>query len=97
MLYPDVKILILTRHTDDGYLQQMLHAGADGYVLKQSASDELVRAIRSVAAGQGYLDPVVTARVVGSSVGRQAATRAAPKAELSPREQGVLRLVARAT
>src|SRR3954452_14071217 len=57
---PRIKILTLTRHTDDGYLQQMLKAGASGYVLKQSSSEELVRAIRAVVSGQRYLDPALT-------------------------------------
>lgn len=41
--HPNIKILTLTRHTDDGYLQQLLQSGTSGYVLKQSASEELVR------------------------------------------------------
>src|SRR2546425_2691279 len=45
-LCPDIRILTLTRHSDNGYLRQLLAAGSSGYVLKQSASDELVRAIR---------------------------------------------------
>src|SRR5438132_1159932 len=55
-LRPDIRILTLTRHSDNGYLRQLLAAGSSGYVLKQSASDELVRAIRAVAAGKNYLD-----------------------------------------
>ncbi len=54
-LCPHVKILTLTRHTDDGYLQQLLKVGASGYVLKQSASSELIRAIRSVSRGDTIL------------------------------------------
>jgi DNA-binding NarL/FixJ family response regulator len=94
-LCPGIKILILTRHRDDGYLQRMLQAGASGYVLKQSASDELVRAIRYVAGGKTYLDPEVTATVVGSAVGRHIARGSPPKKTLSLREGEVLRLVAR--
>jgi PAS domain S-box-containing protein len=60
---PQVKVLTLTRHTDDGYLQQLLQAGASGYVLKQSKSAELLRAIRAVVAGQTYLDPAITETV----------------------------------
>ena len=48
---PQVKVLALTRHKDGGYMQQLLQAGASGYVLKQSKSAELLRAIRAVAAG----------------------------------------------
>jgi len=94
-LCPSIKILILTRHTDDGYLQRMLQAGANGYVLKQSASEELLRAIRYVAAGKSYLDPAVTATVVGSAIGRRVAHGLPPKKALSLREEEVLRLIAR--
>jgi DNA-binding NarL/FixJ family response regulator len=94
-LCPDIQILILTRHTDDGYLQRMLQAGANGYVLKQSASEELVRAIRYVAAGKSYLDPAVTATVVGSALGTRVARGLSLKKALSLREEEVLRLIAR--
>jgi DNA-binding NarL/FixJ family response regulator len=64
-LYPDIKILTLTRHTDDGYLRQLISAGANGYVLKQSAPSELINAIRSVGSGRSFLDPSVTQKVMG--------------------------------
>ena len=70
-------------------------AGASGYVLKRSASEELVRAIRYVVAGKTYLDPAVTATVVGSALGRHFARGSPPKKTLSLREEEVLRLVAR--
>ena len=57
---PDLLILALTRHTDDGYLQQLIGAGANGYVLKQSAPTELINAVRAIGSGQAYLDPVLT-------------------------------------
>lgn len=94
-LCPGIKILILTRHTDDGYLQRMLQAGVNGYVLKQSASEELVRAIRYVVAGKTYLDPAVIATVVGSAVKRRVACGLSLKKALSLREEEVLRLIAR--
>src|SRR3954452_15649287 len=56
-LCPQVRVVTLSRHDGDGYVQQLLRAGASGYVLKQSASTELLRAIRAVAAGGKYLDP----------------------------------------
>src|SRR5689334_10377399 len=56
---PQVHVLALTRHTDDAYLQQILRAGASGYVLKQSPPAELLQAIRAIAAGGKYLDPAV--------------------------------------
>jgi two-component system response regulator NreC len=93
---PQVKVLTLTRHMDDGYMQQILRAGASGYVLKQSASAELLHAIRAVAAGGKYLDPAVAGKVMGSYAGRTAPVRVAAHRgrELSEREAEVLRLIA---
>lgn len=90
---PNVKILILTRHTDDGYLQQMLGAGANGYVLKQSAPTELITAIRSIGAGNAYLDPSLTRKVMGGYANRATSLRGDNKGELSDRESEVLRLI----
>src|SRR6476659_7425692 len=70
-----IKILTLTRHTDDGYLKQLLAAGASGYVLKQSAPTELINAIRTVAAGNAYLDPSLTRKVMGGYVHRSNSLR----------------------
>src|SRR5436190_16571344 len=67
---PGIKILILTRHTDDGYLQQLLGAGANGYVLKQSAPTELINAIRTIAVGNAYLDHGLTRKVTGRYASR---------------------------
>lgn len=91
---PNIKILILTRHTDDGYLQQLIGAGANGYVLKQSAPTELVNAIRTIAAGNAYLDPALTRKVMGGYVNRASSLRGETKGELSDREAEVLRLIA---
>lgn len=91
---PNIKILILTRHTDDGYLQQLISAGANGYVLKQSAPTELVNAIRTVASGNAYLDPSLTRKVMGGYANRSTSLRGEAKGELSDREAEVLRLIA---
>lgn len=93
-LYPDLKILTLTRHTDDGYLQQLIGAGANGYVLKQSAPTELINAIRTVASGNSYLDPSLTRKVMGGYVNRAISLRGEGKGVLSDRESEVLRLIA---
>lgn len=91
-LCPQMKILTLTRHTDDGYLQELLRAGASGYVLKQSPSSEMLRAIRALAKGGNYLDPTVTGRVIGGYAPRQ--INLAGKLTLSERESEVLRQIA---
>jgi DNA-binding NarL/FixJ family response regulator len=93
-LSSDIKILTLTRHTDDGYLQQLIGAGANGYVLKQSAPSDLVNAIRSVCSGNSYLDPALTRKVMGGYAGRAGGLRGESKGDLTDRENEVLRLIA---
>ncbi|HEY0139722.1 MAG TPA: response regulator transcription factor [Thermoanaerobaculia bacterium] len=63
---PHVKIVALTRHAEKAYVQQMLQAGATGYVLKQTAADVLIAAIRSVASGGTYIDPAVAGKLLDS-------------------------------
>lgn len=91
-LCPQMKILTLTRHTDNAYLQELLRAGASGYVLKQSSSNELLRAIRSIAKGGNYLDPAIAGRVIGGFARQKVAPNS--QAVLSDRESEVLRQIA---
>lgn len=90
---PQTRILALTVHEDKGYLRELLDAGAAGYVLKRAAGEELIRAIRAVAAGGMYVDPRIAAKLVSSFV-EPRATSARPAIELSQRETTVLRLIA---
>jgi DNA-binding NarL/FixJ family response regulator len=92
---PAIKILTLTRHTDEAYLQELLQAGVSGYVLKQSSAIELVRAIRVVAGGGNYLDPSMTGKVFGNYVGKSAKPRGETRgSQLSERESESLRYIA---
>ena len=93
-LRPDIVIVTLTRHADDAYLQELLRAGASGYVLKQSAPSELIQAIRATAAGGQYLDSTLTARVTAGFIGREGRRVTQPGAAPSERESEVLRLIA---
>jgi two-component system, NarL family, response regulator NreC len=93
-MQPDSVIVILTRHGDDAYLQELLRAGADGYVLKQSAASELVQAIRATAARNQYLDSALTARVTAGFLARSGRKAQATGVSLSDREAEVLRLIA---
>jgi len=90
---PQVKVLTLSRHADDGYLRELLAAGACAYVLKQSAPTELIHAIRAVAAGGKYIDAKLAGKVMGTYSGR-GAPRGEAKGGLSDRESEVLRLIA---
>jgi two-component system response regulator NreC len=58
-LYPDCQILVLTVHADKQYFMKMLSVGASGYITKHAAADELVAAIKAVAAGYVYLQPAL--------------------------------------
>ena len=86
---PDLKMLALTVHEDAAYLHQVLRAGADGYLLKRSAAEEVVRAIHDVSAGHRFIDPAIAGKVTGLISGE-----APPIELLSEREIDVLRLLA---
>ncbi|MFL6277841.1 MAG: response regulator [Blastocatellia bacterium] len=90
---PQVKVLALTRHRDKAYLQQLVRAGADGYVLKQSPAEELLRAIRTVAAGGQYLDTALTGKVLAGYAGEHP-SRDDRQPWISRREEEVLKLIA---
>jgi len=83
------KIVALTRHDDDAFVQELVAAGAAGYVLKQSSSSELLRAIRAAANGGRYLDPGLPPPEQPRDPRRRATTP-----PVSQREVDVLRLVA---
>ena len=93
-LCPEVKVVALTRHTDSAYLQELLRAGASGYVVKQSLSTELINAIHAVATGARYLDPVIAGETISRRLTRQTKLRADESTDLSYREEEILRLIA---
>jgi DNA-binding NarL/FixJ family response regulator len=92
-LCPEVKVLVLSVHDDTSYLRQMLAVGAAGYILKHTAADALIQAIRIVAAGGLYLEPSLAEHVVGRYVRRPAAATELLGAELSEREREVVQRV----
>ncbi|HKU37095.1 MAG TPA: response regulator transcription factor [Polyangiales bacterium] len=87
---PNVKLLALSAHEEPAYARRMLAAGAAGYVVKRAAADDLVRAIRCVAAGEVYVDPAIAGALIAI---KRPSSGAAPS-ELSDREREVLRMVA---
>lgn len=95
---PQTRVLMLTSYADQEAVVASILAGAAGYLLKNAARAELLRAIRAVAQGQALLDPMVT-RAVTERLVRLAAQPPAPAAKLpeplTERERGVLALVAR--
>jgi DNA-binding NarL/FixJ family response regulator len=90
--YPQLPLLILTMHTEEQYVVRAIEAGAMGYVTKQSAPEQLVRAIRKVVAGHRYLtDEAAEALALRVAKGAQ---RQSPLDTLSMRELQVLRRLA---
>jgi DNA-binding NarL/FixJ family response regulator len=89
---PKVAVIAMTRHTEDAYVQELLSAGASGYVVKQSPVEELLKAIRAVAIGERYLDASLVARNAKAYLSRYGAMHSRPP--ISEREASVLRLMA---
>ena len=83
---PETKIVVLTMQKETAFARQALQLGVLGYVLKEAAGDELVRAVRKAAAGETYLQPALGARL--------AAEPESGANDLSGRETDVLRLIA---
>lgn len=93
---PQVKLLALTVHEDRAYVQPLLKAGARGYLLKRSAAEDLVRAIRAIASGGIYLDPAIADRALSDAArgGKSSNDHPGDDESLSQREGEVLRLTA---
>ena len=91
---PEVKVLALSMHTGRTYVAEMFKAGARGYVLKDCEYDELVQAIRTVAAGKTYLSPAVAEVVVDGYVRPSEGPQRGVFSVLSAREREVLQLLA---
>jgi two-component system response regulator NreC len=88
---PDTKVLVLSMQDDPSYVREAFGAGASGYVLKEAADEEVVSAVREIAAGGHYVHPTLGARMVAAEAQERAAAEADP---LSEREREVLRLLA---
>lgn len=91
--YPDIKVIMLTSYAEDEMLFSAIRAGASGYVLKQIASEELVKAIEAVGRGEALLDPAVTQRVFQEVRRAVKEEEASAFAHLSQQEKHVLLLV----
>jgi two-component system, NarL family, response regulator NreC len=93
---PSVRVVAFTRHGDPSYLRRMLQAGATGYMLKNADAGALLQAIRVVAAGGAYIDPVLAGSLVETVINRGVTPGATQQVlvELTSRERDVLRLIA---
>jgi DNA-binding NarL/FixJ family response regulator len=91
--YPTVKVLMLSMHANEEYVWQALSAGAAGYLLKGSAVDELVKAIKAVSDGERYLSPLISESVIETYLGRVGLYRR-PLETLTQRQREILQLIA---
>jgi DNA-binding NarL/FixJ family response regulator len=92
---PEARILILTTFDLDEYVYEALRAGASGFVLKDDTPEQLLAAIRTVAAGDGLLSPAVTKRVIQKFARTPRPDPPKEVDDLSERERDVFRLMAR--
>lgn len=94
---PAAKVLVLTMHEEEGYLNEMLSAGASGYIPKKAADTELLHAIRATHQGESFIHSSMTASMVARmrSNGAPPKDRGGESGRLSQREKHVLRLLAR--
>ena len=92
---PQVKVVILTSLKTEDYVREALRAGADGYVLKDAALDELLMAMRCVAKGKPYLSPDVSMHVVQSFLNPAGSNAKSSRLDaLTRRERSILQLIA---
>lgn len=87
------KILVLSMHESRTYVEEVLRAGASGYIVKNSASSDLLQAIDAVRSGASYLSPAITQQVV-DAIARPGDSSPSGVAMLTDREREVLQLIA---
>ena len=90
---PRTAVVLLSMHDDERYLFDALRAGAAGYVLKRAADEELIEAVRAVAAGKSHLPAITQSALVKEWLDRG---DQAPRDPLTPRGQDVVKLIAEA-
>lgn len=88
--YPDAKVIMFTNHTEAVFAVQAVSAGARGYLLKSSTSEEVIKAVRQVAAGDSYLSPSVAQQLALQNI----AAHDDPTRSLTPREFEIFRMLA---
>lgn len=89
-----VKVIALSAHADQLSVRHMLDAGANGYVLKIAAHDELLRAVRAASSGNTYLSPEIAGLVVDRAAGARPGHDSSVYSTLGPRQREILQLVA---
>lgn len=95
--FPNINVLILSMHSEEAYITQAMKAGARGYLLKDSADTDLIRAVAAVAAGKSFFSPVVAKVMLDDYVRHLADKGIVDRFEaLSEREREIFQLIAEA-
>lgn len=93
--HPEIRVLILSMHSDEAYITQALQAGAKGYLLKDSADTDLIRGVADVAAGKSFFSPAVARVMLDDYVRHLADKGISDRYEsLSEREREIFQLIA---
>jgi len=91
---PEVKIIALSMHSDTYMVTEMLKAGASAYLLKDCSRQDIIAAIRAVAAGKSYLSPEITGVVIDNFVKQTSPDKSSDVSKLTSKEREVLQLIA---
>jgi len=93
--HPEIKVLVLTTYDDDQWVFDAVHAGASGYLLKDTPREDLIRAVKGTVSGKTYIDPKVAGKVLEQASSRQTQPASSITGKLTDREIEILRLIAR--
>ena len=92
--FPKIKVVILTMHINEQYIFELIKVGASGYVIKKAAPDELIMAIKAVAAGEQFFSPAVSSKIVKRLLAENGDNIVTQNNPLTSREIEVLQLIA---
>ncbi|MCE9598946.1 MAG: response regulator transcription factor [Spirochaetia bacterium] len=92
--HPDMKILILSRHDNPEYVDELLKQGIHAYVLKEDAGSDLLKAVEVIRKGETYLSPRITTQLMTGLEGKRQSKTMDPFKLLSNREREILKLIA---
>jgi DNA-binding NarL/FixJ family response regulator len=93
--FPQVRVLVLTTYDDDEWLFDAIRAGAAGYLLKDTPSADLIKAIKGTVTGDTFLDPAVAGKVLTNISNQKSLSQKQSSIQLSERESEILQLLAR--
>lgn len=92
--FPRIKILVLTMYTNEEYIFQILNAGADGYLVKETAFQDIISAIESVYKGEAFMSPSISKKLINSYIQRARGYQDEVCDTLTTREREIIQLIA---